>query len=70
MTLFGQVSRTMPLSRVAQVSDPGLHDGSGLEPKEDGEAADRGELQRQSEVECLIPREECAGWGEREAGGC
>jgi len=46
--------------RVPEVCHPGLHDRSGAELEEDGEAADRGELQRQSQVECLIPRDECA----------
>jgi hypothetical protein len=49
----------MPLTGVTEVSHPGVHDGSGAEPEEDGEVANRGKVQRQSKVEYLMPRDQC-----------
>ena len=52
-------ARAVPVHRLAEVCHPGLHDGSDTELEEDGKAADRGELQGQSESGCLILGERC-----------
>ncbi len=62
--------RAVSLHGVAEVSHSGVHDGSDTELEEDGEAADRGDLQRQSERGCSIAGYRCARWGNKEGGTC